>query len=75
MGFDFAGEYTRIEAPHRIECLFGGRALRVDFIAGPDGVVTVRETFDAEDTHSIDQQREGWQAILNKFARHVSAQE
>jgi hypothetical protein len=38
-------------------------------------VVTVRETFDAEDTHSIDQQREGWQAILNKFARHVSAQE
>jgi uncharacterized protein YndB with AHSA1/START domain len=75
MGFDFAGEYTRIEAPHLIECLFGGRALRVDFIAGADGVVTVRETFDAEETHSLDQQRDGWQAILNNFTRHVAAQE
>jgi hypothetical protein len=35
--------------------------------------VTVRETFDAEETHSIDQQRQGWQAILDRFARHVEA--
>jgi hypothetical protein len=31
----------------------------------------VRETFDAESTHSIEQQREGWQAILNNFAQYV----
>jgi hypothetical protein len=31
----------------------------------------VRVTFDAEDTHSEEQQREGWQAILDNFRRHV----
>jgi uncharacterized protein YndB with AHSA1/START domain len=72
MGFDFAGTYTRIVPHQLIECSFGDRALRVEFVAGPAGV-TVRETFDAETTHSIEQQREGWQAILDNFARHVMA--
>jgi hypothetical protein len=30
-------------------------------------------TFDSEPTHSIGQQRSGWLAILNNFARHVEA--
>ncbi|MDD5394780.1 MAG: hypothetical protein PHE17_17320 [Thiothrix sp.] len=30
--------------------------------------------FDAEQTHSIEQQQ-GWQAILNNFKRHVEAKE
>jgi hypothetical protein len=44
----------------------------VEFIR-QDGRVVVRETFDAEETHSIEQQRQGWQAILDRFARHVQA--
>jgi len=56
---------------HRlIEATLGDRVLVVEFQPGPDGV-TVRETFDAEPTHSIEQQRDGWQAILNNFASHV----
>ena len=70
MGFDFAGTYTKVVANELIECSFGERALRDEFSAGAGGV-TVRETFDAESTHSVEQQREGWQAILNNFARHV----
>jgi uncharacterized protein YndB with AHSA1/START domain len=70
MGFDFAGTYTTVDAHRLIEASFGDRVLRVEFEAGPDGV-TVRETFDAEPTHSIEQQRDGWQAILDNFARHV----
>ncbi|MFM2052244.1 MAG: hypothetical protein RL456_281 [Pseudomonadota bacterium] len=70
MGFDFAGTYTRIEPLRLIECTFGDRTLRVEFLAEADGV-TVRETFDAETTFSIEQQRAGWQAILDRFARHV----
>ena len=70
MGFDFAGTYTRIETNRLIECSFGDRLLQVEFLADNDHVI-VRETFDAESTHSIDQQRDGWQAILNNFARHV----
>ena len=75
MGFDFEGTYSKI-VPHRlIEATIGDRALVVEFIAGVQGGkgVTVRETFDAEDTHSIEQQRGGWQAILDRFARHVES--
>ena len=72
MGFDFAGTYTKVEHHELIECSLGDRVLVVEFIGGADGV-TVRETFDAEDTFSIEQQRGGWQAILNNFAKHVEA--
>ena len=71
MGFDFAGIYTNIVEYQLIESAFlGDRVLLVEFLNGANGV-TVRETFDAESTHSVEQQREGWQAILNNFARHV----
>lgn len=71
-GFDFAGTYTKV-VPHRvIEMEFGGRRARVEFISEA-GHVVVRETFDAEETHSVEQQRQGWQAILTRFARHVEA--
>ena len=70
MGFDFAGTYTAIELNRLIECSFGERSLRVEFLPGTDGV-TVRETFDADSTHSVEQQRQGWQSILNNFVRHV----
>lgn len=70
MGFDFEGTYTEVVPQQRLVASFGGRELRVEFIEGAGGV-TVRETFDAEETHSIDQQRAGWQAILDRFAAHV----
>ena len=70
--FDFAGIYTQLVQHKRIDYAMGERAVVVEFI--PDGTgVTVRVSFDAESTHSVDQQRDGWQAILNNFARHVQA--
>ena len=72
MGFDFAGTYTNVVEHKLIESAFGGRILLVEFITGQDGV-TVRETFDPESTHSVEQQRQGWQAILNNFKKHVES--
>ena len=72
MGFDFAGTYTRIVEPERIECLFGDRTVVIEFVPA-DGAILVRETFDAETAHPVEQQRQGWQAILDKFARHVES--
>ena len=72
MGFDFAGTYTRVVEHELIECSLGDRTLLVEFIPEQDGV-TVRETFDSEPTHSEEQQRQGWQAILDRFAKHVEA--
>ncbi|MEJ6004651.1 SRPBCC domain-containing protein [Paucibacter sp. AS339] len=71
-GFDFAGEYTDIVPLQRIEYSFGGRNARVDFVEASGGV-TVTVSFDGEDTHTEEQQRSGWQAILDNFARHVAA--
>jgi uncharacterized protein YndB with AHSA1/START domain len=70
MGFDFEGTYTKIVPLRRIEYGFGDRHAMVEFVEGADGV-NVRVTFDAEETHSVEQQREGWQAILDRFGRHV----
>ena len=71
-GFDFAGTYTKI-VPHKlIEYSFGDRNGAVEFVAGTDDV-TVRSTFDAEKENPQEMQRQGWQAILNNFAKHVEA--
>jgi uncharacterized protein YndB with AHSA1/START domain len=69
-GFDFAGEYTRIVPQQLIEYRFGDRIGLVEFADGPAGV-TVSVTFDTEETHSEEQQRAGWQAILDNFRGHV----
>lgn len=72
LGFDFAGTYTKVVPNQLIEIAFGGRTAVVEFIR-TDESITIRETFDSEETHSVDQQRQGWQAILDRFAKHVAA--
>lgn len=74
MGFDFAGTYLKIVPHELIEASLGERILRVEFEQVAQGV-RVRETFDAESTHSIAQQQAGWQAILDNFAKHVAAKQ
>ena len=70
IGFDFAGIYTKVVPHQRIEYAFGERTAQVEFADGPDGV-RLRVSFETEATHSIDQQRSGWLAILSNFKRHV----
>ncbi len=71
-GFDFEGTYTKLVPNELIEYAFGDRVGVVEFQQG-EGSVTVRVTFDAETTHPEEQQRGGWQAILDNFAKHVQA--
>jgi len=71
-GFDFAGTYTKVVPHSVIEYAFGDRRAQVLFLDEPTGV-RVQVTFDAESTHSIEQQHDGWQAILNNFKRYVEA--
>jgi uncharacterized protein YndB with AHSA1/START domain len=69
-GFDFEGEYTKVVPYQVIEYAFGDRVGLVEFTESASGV-TVTVTFDSESTHSEDQQRSGWQSILDNFSRHV----
>lgn len=70
-GFDFAGTYTEIVEHERIAYRFGERSATVEF-QPTDAGTRVQVTFDPEETHSLEQQRAGWQAILDNFARHTA---
>lgn len=69
-GFDFAGTYTKLIENELIEYSFGERTAKVEFSEVSNGVKVVVE-FESEETHSTEQQQQGWQAILNSFTRYV----
>ncbi|MGH8249759.1 MAG: SRPBCC domain-containing protein [Steroidobacteraceae bacterium] len=72
-GFDFEGVYTRVVPKKLIEYrMSDGREVMIEFVERPEGVL-VKETFDTENTYTPEQQREGWQNILDNFGRHVEA--
>ena len=73
MGFDFDGTYTRVVPKRLIEYrIADGREVSIEFTDGAGGV-HVKETFDAETENPPEMQRQGWQAILDNFARYVEA--
>lgn len=72
-GFDFEGVYTTVVPKKAIAYrMSDGRDVQVVF-AERDGAVLVKETFDSENHNSPELQRQGWQAILDNFGRHVEA--
>ena len=72
-GFDFAGEYTKLIPHQLIEYVFDERKVSVNFTEGSDGVL-VKVSFDPETIHPEEQQREGWQAILDNFKKYAEEQ-
>lgn len=74
MGFDFVGTYTQVELHKVIQYTLGDdREVRVEFLPTERGVKLV-ETFETEDENSAEQQRQGWQGILDNFKAHVEKQ-
>lgn len=70
-GFDFEGRYTEVDAPHALTLLLGdGRQSRTIFQPVPGGT-RVETSFDAEGQNPAEMQRNGWQAILDNYRRHV----
>lgn len=71
MGFDFTGTYTIVDKPNRIEYVMDDdREVSIDFKQTEQGIM-VTETFDAEEQHDPEFQKQGWQSILDNFAKHV----
>ena len=70
-GFDFEGTYTKVVVNQQLEYVMDdNRGVTIIFTEVDDGV-RILQTFDAEDENSMEQQREGWQNILNNFVRFV----
>ena len=75
MGFDFCGIFSIIEEPNKIEyVLEDDRKVLITFSETDQGIKLV-EAFDAEDEHSAEQQKQGWQSILNNFKQYVESHE
>lgn len=73
MGFDFTGEYLKVEFHKHIEYkLEDGRIVNIIFKSNKDET-TVTEVFEPEQENSIELQQAGWQAILDNFKRYVEA--
>jgi uncharacterized protein YndB with AHSA1/START domain len=71
MGFDFGGVYDAVRNNEYIEYTLGdGRKVKVTFSA-QGNTTKVVETFEAEDTHSIEMQKGGWQSILDNFKKYT----
>ena len=70
-GFEFGGVYDAVRTNEYIEyTMEDGRKVQVDFTA--DGNQTrVVEKFDAENTHSVDMQKTGWQSILDNLKKYT----
>jgi len=72
-GFDFGGVYDSVDQNEYIEYTIGdGRKVKVNFSA-QGNKTNVIETFEAEDTHSIEMQKGGWQAILDNFKKYTES--
>ena len=71
MGFDFSGTYTSVVPKESLEyVLEDGRVVSISFTTEEEGI-RVTETFDADTEMPVEQQRQGWQSILDNFAQHV----
>lgn len=72
-GFDFEAKHTAVDLYQRIESVMpDGREILVLFAEEANGV-RVTEVFDTDGQNPEDLQRNGWQAILDNFKRHVEA--
>lgn len=70
-GFDFSGTYTKVRPRQQIEyALDDGRTVTITFSDAPGGI-RITETFDADRQMPPEQQRQGWQSILDNFRKHV----
>ena len=73
MGFDFGGVYDVIRKNEFIEYTMGdGRKVQTTF-AKQGNATKVVETFDAENTHPVELQKGGWQAILDNFKKYAES--
>lgn len=71
MAFDFEGVYDEVQVNQLIQYhLEDNRRVTVSFVSEGEQTKVV-EKFDAESMNPLELQRQGWQAILDNFAKYV----
>lgn len=74
VGFDFEGAFTKVTPQQSLHFELGdNRIITIEFMQTANGTL-VAESFEAEDENSAEQQKQGWQSILNNFKKYVEIQ-
>lgn len=72
-GFDFEGVYDKVTENEQIDyTMDDNRKVQVVFSVTDQGI-RIMETFEAENTNSLEMQKNGWQAILDNFKKYTEA--
>ncbi len=72
-GFDFEGTFLEFSPPSHLRYSLGeNREVVVRFVDQGERTL-VTQSFTPEPTHSLEQQRAGWQSILENYKQHVEA--
>lgn len=70
-GFDLSGTYDEVKLNEVIAyTLDDGRKVKVNFQTEDDKTF-ITTTFEAENSNSLEMQRDGWQAILDNFKKYT----
>jgi uncharacterized protein YndB with AHSA1/START domain len=70
-GFDLSGIYDEVKLYEMISYkLEDGRKVKITF-KGQENETKITETFEAENTNSVEMQQSGWQAILDHFKKYT----
>ncbi len=72
-GFDFEGTYNKVELHTEIAYTMSDGRMVSSLFTDIEGKTTITTTFDAENESDAELQKQGWQAILNNFVKHVES--
>ncbi len=71
MGFDFNGVYDEVIPHQEISyTMEDSRKVNIRFVPEGNGTKVI-ETFETENTHPVEMQRSGWQAIMDNYKKHA----
>ncbi|MGQ8338110.1 SRPBCC family protein [Sunxiuqinia sp. A32] len=70
MGFDFEGTYQKVVNLKQISYSMDDERKVEVLFSSFGGQTSIQENFDAETTHSIKLQKNGWQSILDNFKKY-----
>ncbi len=74
-GFDLEGKFDKIEAPSELEyTLADGRKVKVSLEPTTKSRILVVQSFEAEESNSLEDQQKGWQSTLdnlNAYAQNL----
>ena len=72
-GFDFEAVYSKVDEPNSLSYTMPDSRVVTTSFQSDSGSTLVTTVFDAETENDEEMQRNGWQAILDNFKKHVES--